>query len=140
MRKRSFFTGFVFVLFCGLFLTGCVSNNHVFDKSITEENLSILKIPPELSAVKFDDTKVKWHTNPWGFYLNSSEMIVTVKIPAGEHTLIVNYFSTENHGSYTQTRTADGIEVKYDFQPGITYKLSARMVGYNKIAVIVEEY
>jgi len=59
MRKRSLFAGFVFVLFIGLFFTGCASNYHVFDKSIPEENLSIIKIPGELSVVKFDDTNVK---------------------------------------------------------------------------------
>jgi len=97
MRKRSFFAGFVFVVFIGLFLTGCAINNYVFDRSIPEENLSIIKIPNELTVVNFDGKNVK-------------------------------------------TTTAKGIEVKYDFQPGITYKLSSHMVGYNKIAVIVEEY
>jgi len=139
MKKRSFFAGLVFVLFTGLFLTGCASNYHVFDKSIPEENLSIIKIPGELSVVKFDDTNVKWHTSFWGLYVNPDEYIVTVKIPAGEHTLIVNYLSEVNHGSYKEIRKADGIEIKYDFQEKNTYKLFPRIVGASRVAVIVEK-
>jgi hypothetical protein len=139
MRKRSFFTGFVFVIFTGLFLAGCVSAYYVFDKSIPAENLSVLKLPLELSVVKFDDTDVKWQ-NGFGYYTDGSQIASSVKIPAGEHTLIVNYYIQKRNGQFTETITAKGIEVKYDFQPGITYKLSTHMVGYNKIAVIVEKY
>jgi len=137
MRKRSFFTGFVFVLFIGLFLTGCASGNYVFDKSIPKENLSILKLPLELSVVKFDDQDVKWVAG-FGYYTSGSTTAASVKIPAGEHTLIVNYFLQRNNGQFRETTTANGIEVKYDFQPGVTYKLYTHMFG-NKIAVTVEK-
>jgi len=139
MRKRSFFTGFVFVIFIGLFLTGCASGNYIFDKSIPKENLSVLKLPLALSVVKFDDKDVKWQPG-FGYYTDSTTTAATVKIPSGEHTLIVNYYIQKRNGQFTETTTAKGIEVKYDFQPGITYKLSSHMVGYNKIAVIVEKY
>jgi len=114
MKKRSFFTGFIFVLFIGLFLTGCAGNNFVFDRSVTEENSCILKLSNDYTVVKFDDKKVMWKTS-----LKKGE--ATVRIPAGVHTLIVDYLSVVNFGTYKQVKQADGIEVKYNFEAGSTY-------------------
>jgi hypothetical protein len=140
MKKQLFFTGFLFVLFIGLSLTGCASTNYVFDKSIPEENLSIIKFPFTLSIVKFDDKDVKWTPDYiWGYYPDKDKLAITVKIPAGEHTLIINYYSSENRGAYTETRTAKGIEIKYDFQPGNTYSITPAIVGYNKMTIRIDK-
>jgi len=121
MKKRSFFTGFIFVLFIGLFLAGCASNNFVFDRSIKEENSCILKLSDDYMVVKFDGKKVRWKTSSFGLSKTSKRNEATVKIPAGEHTLIVDYFNETNFGTYKIKRKDDGIEVKYNFEAGSTY-------------------
>jgi hypothetical protein len=121
MKKRSFFTGFIFVLFIGLILMGCASNNFVFDRSIKEENSCILKLSDDYMVVKFDDKKVRWKTSSFGLSKTSKKNEVTVKIPTGEHTLIVDYFNETNFGTYKQVRKVDGIVVKYNFEAGSTY-------------------
>jgi len=108
MRKRSFFTGFVLVLFIELFLTGCASV-FVFDKSIPEENLSIIKIPNELTVVKFDDKKVNWKTSFSNLSLDPRALKATAKIPAGEHTLIVNYYSVLDYGTHKKIKRIVGV-------------------------------
>jgi len=139
MKKQPFFAGLIFILFIGLSLTGCATI-YVFDKSIPEENISTIKFPVILSIVKFDDKDVKWTPDYiWGYYPDKNEPAITVKIPAGEHTLIVNYHDYENRGAYTETRTAKGIEIKYDFQQGNTYSLTPAIVGYNKVAIRINK-
>jgi len=140
MKKQFLLSGFIYVLFFGLFLSGCISNDFVFDKSITEENSSTLIIQDDLSAVKFDDKKVNWYNKKkfmWGAF--TDESTITIKIPAGEHTLIFNYYSQIDQGTYIQTRRADGIEIKFDFQEGKTYSISPSIVGVNKIAINIIE-
>jgi hypothetical protein len=121
MKKRPFFASLIFVLFIGLFLTGCASNNFVFDRSIKEENSCILKLSDDYMVVKFDDKKVKWKTSSFGLSKTAKKNEATVKIPAGVHTLIVDYISETDFGTYKIKRKVEGIEVKYNFEAGSTY-------------------
>jgi len=131
MKKQLLFTGFVF--FIGLFLTGCASNDYVFDKSIPEENLSIIRLQNHLMVVKFDNKNVNWKVSSGKLSLNPKTEVI-IKVPEGEHTLITNYYCQINYGTYTQTQKADGIELKVNFQPKYTYILTPVVIG-DKISI-----
>ena len=78
-------TSLFFLFFsCGL-SSKAVVKNHVYDMSIPENEICILKYSARLTVVKFNETTVSWNSN----WRDGS----IVKIPAGKHTLIVNYKS-----------------------------------------------
>ncbi|MDR0321788.1 MAG: hypothetical protein LBI28_09815 [Treponema sp.] len=136
MKGRLFFVSFV--LFIGLFMGGCASNNFVYDRSIGEESICLLKIPDDFTVVKFDGKNVKWKTSVWGLNITQKKKVATVKIPAGEHKLIVNYLQRTNLGTYTRISRADGIELSFDFQPGNAYSLLPIILG-DRITLIIRK-
>jgi len=132
-----------------LIFSGCATNKFIYDKAILEDSQCILKIPEDITVVKFDDKKVYWkvgynifHSIIDSFAFNKNRM-ATVKIPAGDHTLIVNYYSRKimpsgyNVNTIT-VRKAEGIEVTRNFQSGKTYTLSSFILG-DKITVFIRE-
>jgi len=128
MKKYQFFAGFLFVLFIGLFITGCISNDYDFDKSIPEENLSTIRLLNHLTVVKFDNENVNWKVSSGILSLNPKTEVI-IRIPEGEHTLIMNYFCQIDYGTYTQTQKADEFELKINFQPEYTYILTPVEIG-----------
>jgi hypothetical protein len=123
-------TSSIFLFFgCGL-SSKAVVKNHVYDVSIPEEETCILKYSARLTVVQFNEIKVNWNS----IWRDGS----VVKIPAGEHTLIVNYESSTRMGSYIRTQTADGLTISHEFHSGKTYELIP-LIGGNRIALIINE-
>jgi len=125
------------LLILGLFLilSGCATKKFYFNESLPEEQQCFLEIPHQLTVTDFNGTKVKWRYSFWTFSFSPKAL---VKIPAGQNTLKVNYFSTGLQGNIAVTYTANNINVEYDFQPGVKYKLSPR-IFMNHVVVVVEE-
>jgi len=98
MKNRILIKAFIFIsLVFGIISSGCTSSKYVYDKSIPEDQLCILKIPLNCSVVRFNDSKTHWNdTIFYGFRKDTM-----VKIPAGEHTLIIDYFNQELIGYRT---------------------------------------
>jgi hypothetical protein len=112
-RLLMVYIGLLFLFW--IIFPGCASNYYVYDKTIPEEQLCTLKITKDYNVVKFNESKVRWMT------IRSDE--ATVKIPAGEHKLIVDYFHYDYIGGGTYSyRRADNIEITFEFKPGKTYE------------------
>jgi hypothetical protein len=127
MKNRILIKAFIFISsVLGIILSGCTSSKYVYDKSIPEEQLCILKIPLNCSVVRFNDSKTHWNdTMFYGFRKDTM-----VKIPAGEHTLIIDYFNQELIGYRTFRITkAENIKITFEFQPGKTYEIFSRIIG-----------
>jgi hypothetical protein len=127
MKNRILIKAFIFIsLVFVMIISGCTSSKYVYDKSIPEDQLCILKIPLVCSVIRFDDSKTHWNdTIFYGFKKDTM-----VKIPAGEHTLIINYFNQELIGNNMFRITkAYNFEIVYEFQPGKTYEIFSRING-----------
>jgi hypothetical protein len=137
MKNRMLIKTFIFIsLVLGMILSGCTSSMYVYDKTIPEDQLCTLKIPLVCSVVKFNDSITHWNdTIFYGFKKDTM-----VKIPAGEHTLIINYFNQESIGYRTFRITkAENIKITYEFQPGKTYEIFSRINGNEVYITITSE-
>jgi len=126
------------LLLLGLFfiLSGCAFTKKIsFDESLPEEQQCTLEIPFELTVTDIDGTNVNWKVSFWEHEFGVKKIIV--KIPAGKHILTVDYFSSSYYGSWYTTSTANDLKVEYDFQPGVNYKLTPKIV-WNYISIVVE--
>ena len=108
--------GLISIFFISFFIFGCSSTPKIgiiYDSTIPDEQSSILFIPSELTVIRFNEETVSWKSG-WG---------VNVRIPAGEHTLVIDYRSVTVQGSWRTISTAEGLNVTFDYKPGITYEL-----------------
>ena len=80
--------------------------------------------------VGFDDADVSWNVVFWGRAYGIGKAVV--QIPAGSHTLTVNYYASTQNGSTVRTSTAQGMMLMYDFLPGQTYKIDGKIL-FNSI-------
>ena len=132
MKNKLIIIGYIGLsLVFGLFFSGCTSSNFFYDKSIPEEQLCILNFSDNYAIVKFDESEVKWSSR-W-----HDEM--TVKLPAGEHTLTINYFRYDRIGGYYITRTANDIKITFDFQPRKTYRIFSTLTYDSVLLSIMED-
>jgi hypothetical protein len=128
MKNRLLIVYIGISLLFGIILSGCASSKY-YDKSIPEEQLCTLKVTENYTVVKFDEKKVKWKYNKSSLNF-SGKNGTTVKIPAGERTLIVNYHSQESTGyNSIRIRKADNIKVTCEFNAGKTYEIISLIKG-----------
>ena len=127
----------VFMVIAAALFSGCATKNVTYVKA-TVEDTSILKVPENLTVVSFNDNRVRWKTSIWYFPIVNYKKFVAVKIPAGESTLVVDYNWRSDTGTHVHTRTAKGIVVTHDFQPGSTYELIPLIFG-DRITIMVRK-
>ena len=114
---RLRFISIFFIAFIAFFFFGCtIPRTITFDTTIPNEQISTIVIPNELTVVKFNEETVRWRRG-------ELSNVANVRIPAGEHVLIVDYLSTTTRGTIRTTRRSEGMEVRFDFRPGVTYEL-----------------
>ena len=123
MKKILFIAVVIFAV------TGCATRRFNYDRSVPKDSICTLSIPDDVIVVKFDDKRVRWRSSVFINPFVPKEKRTVAKIPAGEHTLVVNFFQMSNYGSYTQIRRADGIEICYEFRPGNAYALTSMIWG-----------
>ena len=93
---RQILTGIIAVAMV-IFLNGCGNRNlGAYDTNVPPEQQCTLVISKYLKVVSFDDKKVEWGGNDLGGGYGggigtSAETTTTISIPAGKHTLLVNY-------------------------------------------------
>jgi hypothetical protein len=124
----------------------CATNKFNYDKKIPEEQQCVLVIPEDFTIVKFNERTVRWKVGYNMFYtiidnLTQNKREAVVKIPEGEHTLIINYknetVTPTGYNAYSRRiRSAEGIVVTYDFLHGNTYKLVPIIIG-DRITIII---
>jgi hypothetical protein len=120
----------VLIVFAVL-LNCCATNKIIYDKSIPAEQLCSLEIPYSLAVTNFDGENVKWERGLLG-------KTALVKMPAGEHELTANYLSQSQKGNMVYISSAKDLKVKYNFKPGMNYKLQ-EAVFLNRITVGIDE-
>lgn len=135
MKKYLFF---IIVVSIFAFLSSCATTYKAYNRNIPNDETCTIRIPDNFTVVRFNDSRVRWKTSIWYFPLISYKKEVEVKIPAGENTLIVNYFWRQDTGYQVHTRRADGIEVKYDFQAGESYAFFP-IISEDRIAIFVRK-
>jgi len=123
----------IFMVLTIVLITSCLTNNIVYDRKIPAEETCILRIPENYTVVNFNGKSVKWKTSIWGFNLFPGKSIAAVKIPAGEHTIIVNYKRQTQIGDRIETQMATGISVTYEYEAGNTYSLMPMIFGNTMI-------
>jgi len=104
----------------------------VYDKSVPVDQLCTLEIEAGLYVREFDEKKVGSFriftpkASGWGIITNSADGYASIKIPAGDHTLLANFA----WGEYDRTYEVKGLNVSHDFIAGHTYRLSS--IFFNK--------
>jgi len=136
------------VLATVLFFSNCATNKFTYDRKVSEEQQCIIIIPQDITVVKFDEKEVEWKVG----YNILSAMInnitqkkgeALVKIPEGEHTMVINYENITNtptgYNTYTRRKiTAEGIVITNEFQQGKEYSLEPWIIG-DKIIIRVRK-
>jgi len=99
----------------------CATNNFTYDRKILEEQQCLIIIPQDITVVKFDENTVKWKVGYNIIHsiidnITQKKREAFVKIPEGEHTMIINYLSITNtpsgYNTYVRrTISAEGIVV-----------------------------
>lgn len=118
-------------------LSGCATTYH-YDKETLPEQQAILKIVgPYQIIVALDEVGVKWKSAG----MMASLVHNTVYMPAGPHTLTVNYKEGSGlmafYGHGTQKR-ADAMHVSQNFLPGHTYNITLNIAGSRVTPVITD--
>ena len=121
-----------------LLLSGCATNI-VYDRSIPDDETCYIRIHRDLTVVKFNERNVRWKIRFLGYNLFKEENFAVVRIPIGEHKMILNYSSSGSDGMRNYTKTAKGLELNYDFKAGITYTLRPMIMG-NMVGVMVVRF
>jgi hypothetical protein len=131
----------VIISFVGIyFMNGCVSYRGSPDFSISlSEQATLLTYPQELWVTEFNGKTVVWRGDAEKLYVN---------IPSGEHTLTLNYSSSQrsNFSQYESslntyitytvtTKFAEGLKVTAMFEAGNTYVAVPRLLSDNKVMV-----
>jgi len=131
MNKKKF----SILVITGFILT-CCATNIVYDRSIPDDETCYIRIHSNLTVVKFDERNVGWKIRFLGYNLFKDENFAVVRIPIGEHKMILNYSSSGTDGLRNYTKTAKGLELNYIFKAGETYSLRPTIRG-NTVGVIV---
>jgi len=128
--KRSFNKAAfaVMAMLIAVLIGGCskFKDYGVYDKSVPADQLSTLEIEAwlfvrQLNGVKVGPTNIfAPKISGWGVLTNYGDGYVTVKIPAGSHTLSVNFVAGANGISYE----IKDLSISHDFKAGRTYRLS----------------
>jgi len=101
----------------------------VYDKTVPEDQLCTLEIAGGLYVREFNGKKVGSNflgtiASGWGLkygYNVGSAGYATIKIPAGNHTLLVNFYMNDFGTSYT----VKDLSISHNFTAGNTYLLTA---------------
>jgi len=136
------------VLATVLILSNCASNKFTYDREVSEEQQCILIIPQDITVVKFDEKTVEWKVgynmlSTMANNITQKKGEAIVKIPEGEHTIVINYENTTDtptgYNTYTRrTIKAEGIEITNEFQKGNKYSLIPWIIG-DKITIFVRK-
>jgi hypothetical protein len=122
-KKYLLGTSCLLLMFVMVLFAGCAHTYH-FNKETPPEQQATLKIVgPYQRIVALDEVGVKWKSAAF----MASIIHNTVKLPAGPHTLTVNY--KEGSGLMAATSRADAMHVGENFLPGHTYMLTAQRIG-----------
>ena len=122
--KKCLFS--IFMIGCFVF-SGCISYL-VYDKNISDEDTFIIRVHNDFTVVSLNDKRVNWNRKIWGINLFKESNFNVVKIPAGEHKLILKY-------PYAR----DNIELIENFKAGEQYTLRP-LVSNNTVSVMVTRY
>jgi hypothetical protein len=103
-----------------LLAAGCASVEDLgsYDPAVPPAGQSILEIGPAFSVVGFDGAELLWEAGPG----QSRVKKAVIRIPAGRHELLVNFYFQDNQVRERLTR----VKVKGDFAPGGVYRLERR--------------
>ena len=115
----------VFLSILIFMLAGCAmgTTNVTYVTSVPEDKLCTLRIIPTLGVKQFNGESVDW-SGGFGDW-------VEVKIPAGTHTFVLNYFSA--HGSQS------GMTYTASFEAGRTYSMVAQPMTQRTFRVSIVE-
>jgi len=116
---------------------GCakIKDLGVYDKSVPADQLCTLEIAGGIFVREFNGKKVgSFSIMPlakgWGVtfgYYVGSKSYATIKIPAGSHTLLANFYM-EGFGT---TYTVKDLSISHNFTAGNTYLLTAQLQKAN---------
>jgi hypothetical protein len=125
MRKKSKGLLVCAVLGAGVvLLAGCASTYHYSNEAQPEQEAVLKIVESELTVVALDEVGVKWKGKTFGGS--------TVYLPAGPHTLTVNYKKGSSLLAFYgkgEVTTAPALHVSGNFLPGHTYLLNSGSYG-----------
>ncbi|MDR1317382.1 MAG: hypothetical protein LBK13_10975 [Spirochaetales bacterium] len=113
MKKNNFFVQTALLAVVSLILAGCVTDEGIYDPSVSPEQLCTLQIGETISVYQFDGNAVDWYSRLFTFS-------AVVQIPAGYHEFIMNYGEI----SRSYSRRANDIHYSYTFEAGKSYVMS----------------
>ena len=117
-------------LLAALVFTGCSKTAlGVYDPSVPSAELCTLEIEGAFTVTEFDQKSVEWFGWPAG---------ATIQIPAGDHTLKMDYATSSNDGKSATFYTAGGIVLRHTFEAGKTYLLYPEVYG-NRVSAHIAE-
>jgi hypothetical protein len=115
------------VLVSGLWFAGCVTNKGTYDKTVPPEQQATLEFSSAYKVKLFDGNEVSWKAGLFTRWYGQGIGKVVVKIPAGEHTLVADYWvyseSYQGDAILQESQSTSNIAVTFDFQPGRVYKM-----------------
>jgi hypothetical protein len=121
---------FVFVtavLCAALSVSGCASiarqlsaGKVVFDESLPPEQSTVVVFDDSIHVLEYNGIGVE---QSW--YRNKKYRVNTVTLPAGETTILFDYYFSITRGNTIFTATEDKIELKFDFEAGKDYTVGA---------------
>jgi hypothetical protein len=119
-KKKVFLT--VFVLLTIFMFIGCERPDlGVYDKKVPADQLCTLEIAGSISVTSFNDKKVNWKLT-FGKMTAKSEDQTVIKIPQGNHEMLVNFWT---HDNWDTNASVSNVKITNNFIAGHTYRLIA---------------
>jgi hypothetical protein len=140
MKSKKRLLGTIGIVFLVVFLfAGCAHTYQYSKETLPEQQSTLTWSTGYITTVALDEVSVTWKG---GSILAKT----TVSLPAGPHTLTVNYdtgswftrWMASYSNTYDSSKRASAVHVSHVFEPGKTYNLTYLLSG-NSISFSITE-